>query len=423
MSSRFKILTVLSPLVLLLLAAVPASVYAGAKIGNAYVVSDAPEEEVFPSVAYNSTRQEYLVVWFNDRAGNDDIRAQRLTRDGFKIGSAFYISAGAGHDRRYPDVAYNSQHDQYLVVWENEDAIGFFSIRARRVSGTGAVMDSTDIVLAGGSNLSTTVAPAVAYASTSDRYMVVWAETWHPMPITYTIYAQDVDETGAKVTSATTVVQSSTFVRDPDIAYNRHANRHLVVWSEYNSGTTYYQIMGQQVHGGGGTFSTVISIDTHPRDYIHPAVASIPTASGNVKFLVVYEFQDTTADHDIYGKFIKEDGTVVNSTYLIAITLKDETSPAVAGNELSQEYFIIWRENLGVMDKPIKGIQISSQGDAWGDVIEFSGPAMDNPAIAAGHMADFLLVWQDQPVVSTNMNIYAQLYGNREFVPLFMKSP
>jgi len=421
MSVRFRKLAVLFLLIGMLLVAVPGSVNAGTKIGTSYVVSDDPEVEVFPSVAYNSTRQEYLVVWYNDRAGNDDIRAQRLTREGLKIGSAFYISAGAGHDRRYPDVAYNSQHDQYLVVWENQDTTGFYSIRARIVSGTGAVQGSSDIVITGGSNLYTPVTPAVAYSSTSDRYMVVWAETWHPMPITYTIYAQDIDETGATVTPATKVVQGSTFLQEPDIAYNRHANRHLVVFQEYNSGAKIFHIMGQQVKGGGGNYASKIIIANFNANLTNPAVASIPTSSSNFKFLVAYE-ADYVTDMNVFVNFVEEEGKV-GAIKTTAFTAKDETHPAVAGNEASQEYFLIWREDAGIVDKPIKGYQYSSSGTGLGTYHEFAGPATEYPAIAAGHMADFLIAWQDQPVFGTHMNIYAQLFGNREFLPLFMKKP
>ena len=421
MTVRFKKFAVLSLLILLILAAVPVSVNAGAKIGNAYVVSDDPEVEVFPSVAYNSTRQEYLVVWYNDRAGNDDIRAQRLTRDGLKIGSPFYISAGAGNDRRYPDVAYNSQHDQYLVVWEDEGTLGT-SIHARRVSGTGMVLDTSDIVIrSGGGSTWTPVKPAVAYAYTSDCYMVVWAETWHPMPITYSIYALDVDENAVVGSSMTTVVSQGDNLGEPDIAYNRHANRHLVVWEEYNPGTTFYHIMGQQIHGGGGTYLSKIVIAYFTADCTNPAIASIPTSSSNYKFMVAYE-ADYITDKNIFVNFIEEGGTV-GGIKTPVFTANDETHPAVAGNEETQEYFLVWREDAGVVDKPVKGYQFSSSGTDLGIYYEFSGPATDNPAVVAGHLADFLIVWQDQPVFGTNMNIYAQLFGNREFLPLFLNKP
>jgi hypothetical protein len=107
----FSKILILGGLLLLLLA--PFGAYAGEAIGNWFIISGDGEQEVFPVVAYNSQRQEYLVVWYNDRAGNDDIRAQRLSKYGAPLGGPFYISAGSGADRRYPDVAYNSVQDQY----------------------------------------------------------------------------------------------------------------------------------------------------------------------------------------------------------------------------------------------------------------------------------------------------------------------
>lgn len=128
-------------------------------------------------------------MWWNDRPGNDDIGAQRLDKHGHKIGGTIFISAGPGHERRYPDVAYNTQSQQYMVVWENLQQGGYKSIRARRLTGTGASLDANDIVITGDSNLYTPVRPAIAYASTSNRYMVVWAETWHSTPLQIYIYA------------------------------------------------------------------------------------------------------------------------------------------------------------------------------------------------------------------------------------------
>jgi hypothetical protein len=66
---------------------------------NFFISSDSTLEEVSPSVAYNSDRQEYLVVWHNDRAGNDDIRAQRVFKDGTLAGSAWAIGGRGHHDR------------------------------------------------------------------------------------------------------------------------------------------------------------------------------------------------------------------------------------------------------------------------------------------------------------------------------------
>jgi hypothetical protein len=64
--------------------------------------------EINPDVAYDPTHKDYLAVWYNDRASNDDIMAQLFSKTGTLIGSPFYIATGGDTiDRRYPRVAYD----------------------------------------------------------------------------------------------------------------------------------------------------------------------------------------------------------------------------------------------------------------------------------------------------------------------------
>ena len=125
---------------LTVLLVIPSTINAGSPVDGSFVISAGSEQEVYPTVAYNSQRQEYLVVWYNDRPGCDDIRAQRVSSGGALVGGPFYIAAGCPADRHYPDVAYNSAHDQYMVVWEQYEAANGYSIKARRVSGTGQIL-------------------------------------------------------------------------------------------------------------------------------------------------------------------------------------------------------------------------------------------------------------------------------------------
>ena len=395
----------------------------GAPIGQQFVISGDPEQEVYPSVAYNSQRQEYLVVWSNDRAGNDDIRAQRVSKDGALIGGSFYISAGPGADRRYPDVAYNTQQDQYLVVWEHYDNASLvpgYGISGRRVSGTGAVLNATDIIIrSNGGNLATPATPAVAYASTSDKYLVVWAETWHPTPITWDIYGQVVSSSGALDGSQFSISQGNEEREQPDVAYNRHANRYLVVWQQ--KAGTLWDVHGQQVHGGGGLYQGDITIAYYTKSSMAPAVAAIPTSPTNDKFLVVWEVQYAPSDRDIYGRLVAEDGTPGTDFWISWANGVDESSPAVASSESNLQYFVVWRHPQGVVDKPIKGRAISYAGALLGQEAEFSAPAANRPAVASGPTGDFMAAWQDQPVLATNTNIYGQLWGNRVYLPLVIR--
>lgn len=362
-------------------------------------------------------------MWSNDRAGNDDIRAQRVSKDGALIGGSFYISAGPGADRRYPDVAYNTQQDQYLVVWEHYDNASLvpgYGISGRRVSGTGAVLNATDIIIrSNGGNLATPATPAVAYASTSDKYLVVWAETWHPTPITWDIYGQVVSSSGALDGSQFSISQGNEEREQPDVAYNRHANRYLVVWQQ--KAGTLWDVHGQQVHGGGGLYQGDITIAYYTKSSMAPAVAAIPTSPTNDKFLVVWEVQYAPSDRDIYGRLVAEDGTPGTDFWISWANGVDESSPAVASSESNLQYFVVWRHPQGVVDKPIKGRAISYAGALLGQEAEFSAPAANRPAVASGPTGDFMAAWQDQPVLATNTNIYGQLWGNRVYLPLVIR--
>lgn len=398
----------------------PKAASASGPIGSAFVIRADSEQEVYPALAYNSQREEYLAVWYNDRAGCDDIRAQRVSRNGTLVGGPFYISAGCNDDRRYPDVAYNSKHNEYLVVWEHYDGL-WYNIHGRRVSGTGQVLDTTDIVIISGSNMLTPANPAVAYAYTSDKYLVVWQEAFHPT-ITTSIVGQVVSSSGSLDGTSFTISQdpSGSPRREPDVAYNRHANRYLVVWQQ--KAGALWDIHGQQVHGGGGLYQSDITIAYYTKSSTAPAVAAIPTTPTNYKFLVVWELLYAPNDRDIFGRLVAEDGTPGTDFWISWANGLDESSPAVAGTESNLQYFVVWRHPLGVVDKPIRGRAISHGGALVGQVAEFSGVNADYPAVAAGPVGDFLVAWQDQPVFATNTNIYGQLWGNRVYLPMILKN-
>ncbi|HDN78827.1 MAG TPA: hypothetical protein ENG33_00005, partial [Chloroflexi bacterium] len=68
------------------LTTVTATAIAGSPIGSSVNISNQSVDAVYGSVAYNPDWQEYLVVWYNDRPGNDDIQAQRVSKDGNLVG-------------------------------------------------------------------------------------------------------------------------------------------------------------------------------------------------------------------------------------------------------------------------------------------------------------------------------------------------
>ncbi|MBN1977442.1 MAG: hypothetical protein JW918_08570, partial [Anaerolineae bacterium] len=92
-----------------------------------------------PAVAYNSRHDEYLVVWANDRGATRDIYAQRVTGDG-TLKSWFCVVNNANQWNFLPAVAYSPVQDEYLIVYTYQAATTDYDIWARRVKWDGSWM-------------------------------------------------------------------------------------------------------------------------------------------------------------------------------------------------------------------------------------------------------------------------------------------
>jgi hypothetical protein len=388
---------------------------AGTPVGGPFPIRAEAEVEVNPAIAYNSTWQEYLVVLWNDRPGCDDIRAERVARNGARLGGR-WVAAGCPAERRYPDVTYNSQRNEYLVVWVEESG-GIFYIRSLSLSADAQPLVGPTTLVQDSNPLGY---PAVAYASTSDMYLVVWEDMY---PGGSDIVGKVVSSNGQPQPGYVVVSQDPGGQPryGPDLAYNRHANGFLVVWQQWDSTYNLWDIHGRLINGDGSTPFASFFIDNWMVDTTAPAVAAIPSTPTSYKYLVVWE-KLGVGGRDIYARLIEENGTPApGGFYVSADTTSDESTPAVAGDEAGQRYLVTWRHPLGVVDVPVHGRAVSSGGNLLYDVAWFGGPTANFPAVAAGSAGTFLVAWQDRPTFATDTDIYGQLWGNRAYLPLLVR--
>jgi len=91
----------------------------GSLFGTNLTISTASNNQYDPSVAYSPANQRFLVVWEDYRSGtNFDIYGQLISTTGTLIGGNFTIST-APDDQWYPSVAYDSVNQRFLVAWED----------------------------------------------------------------------------------------------------------------------------------------------------------------------------------------------------------------------------------------------------------------------------------------------------------------
>ncbi len=218
-----------------------------------------------PAIAYNSTDNQFLVVWSgedNDAGlvdGEREIFGQLLDAStGLEIGeNDFRISdmGGTGnptYDAWESAVAYNSANNEYLVVWKGDDNIvtadDEYEIFGQRLSATGVEIGANDFRISdmgpdGNPSFGPDWGVSVAYNSTDNQYLVVWNSNDHGGGLhdsDLEIFGQLLDAgTGAEVgvndfrmsDVGGIGVPSQYGAYYPSVAYNSANNEYLVVWS------------------------------------------------------------------------------------------------------------------------------------------------------------------------------------------------
>jgi hypothetical protein len=200
----------------------------GTLSGNDFTISTPSEDQLLPVVAHNTSDNQFLVVWQDDRnaATNADIYAQLVNGNGSMDGGNFPIST-ASSDQGYPDVAYDSYRNQYLAVWvQSADVYG------RLIRADGSFPGPEFQIAAGPGGLSD---PSVEFDPNSKQFLVAWssAEGWD------NIYARLVSTDGTMPEPQFDVVYSSGNHWYPDLAFNSQTREFLIVWRHMECLTTF----------------------------------------------------------------------------------------------------------------------------------------------------------------------------------------
>ena len=119
--------------------------------------------EATADIAYSTESQEFLVVW--QAAG---IRGQRIGNNGEMLGANLFITGTDYH--RDASIAYNSTDDEFMVVYAGADTISAYAAARRVAPGTGALLGAETLLTRAGATYIT----EVAYDSIANRYLAAW---------------------------------------------------------------------------------------------------------------------------------------------------------------------------------------------------------------------------------------------------------
>ena len=306
-----------------------------AQLGPEIAISELPGNEYGPAIAYNTNHDEYLVVWHD---ADDVIHARRVSPSG-QVWGSFAVASNA-YGKRQPSVAYDPARDRYLVTWiydywgNGTD----FDIYGRFVPWDGPSASFTDFSICGWTNHQWR--PAVAFARTQDEYLVVWMNDGASPGVASYISGRRVWADGSGFPVSPFLISSGPEDRDfPDVAHNLARNEYLVAWDANIGGGNIYgmRLSGTGTPLGGGEFA----IAGWPSNEGRPSVAA---CHGADQYLVAWESDQETGGSDwaIYGRYVSGGG-VPGYVSMVDDTTAPELAVDVSCDAGGWQYLLAWQ--------------------------------------------------------------------------------
>lgn len=349
-------------------------------------------DNLAPAVAYNSLHDEYLVVWYNCQGpATWDVYARRVRGDGTLL-SSFTVATNAGELNWQPDVAYSPAQDQYLVVYSYECPPGDYDIWARRIGWDGSWM-SAEFPISTDSDKQWN--PAVAYSNQNDEYLIVYENWWGGG--LRDVAAQRVRASDGHLLSWRNIATGAGEERFfPDVAYNEARNEYLIVYC-FDLGSN-GNIYGKVASASMDTLSSEIHICDDAFDQRFPSVAAGPD-----EYLVVWEDGTLgTNDYDIFARRVSGAGAPEGSSGGFCIaweTAELHVDPAVAYGA-GYWYLVTWRyfgpapSGEDVYGRHVLPGRDEPAGQAFG--IDTSFDSQAHPALACDSAGVCLVVEEDK---------------------------
>lgn len=304
-----------------------------AQLGNEIVVSEETGHEYSPAIAYNSNRDEYLVVW---QDAYDVVHGRRVLPSGQVLGR-FVVAEGA-YGKRQPSVAYDSIRDRYLVTWVYDywGNGSDYDIFGRFIPWDGPSPSLHDFAVCDWT--SNQARPAVVFAQAQNEYLVTWVNT--PTGVASYISARRVWADGSGFPASGFAISSGPEDRDfPDVAYNLARNEYVVTWDANIGGGNVYGVRLSATGSvlGGGEFT----LAGWPANEGRPSISACHRTD---QYLVAWQSDQDTggADWAIYGRYLDGDG-VPGTVSMVDDTTAPEMEVDVSCDVGGWQYFLAWQ--------------------------------------------------------------------------------
>jgi hypothetical protein len=332
-----------------------------------------------PDVAFDGTF--YLVAWHDERSGDYDIYASRVTTSGQALDpNGIAVSTPYG-DQYKPAVEFDGTN--FMILWIDARGSGT-DIYGSRVTSDGTVLDPSGLRIT--SATQGEWQPALVFGG--GQYLVAWQQDRQggnrEVYVARMSTTGQVLDPGGKATSAAANGQSQ-----PVVASD--GNDFLVVWRDDNRGSG--DIYGARVSQDGTVLDPAgFAISTSQSGQYNPAVAF-----GDTSYLVAWTHR-LNQSYEVYGAMVSPDGTA-GSSFPIISRQSTQQKPGIGFD--GTNFLVAWedgRSSRYYLD--LYAARVTQSGQVLDDNgFEVSGAegAQWLPAVAFDD-TNYLIVWEDSRV-------------------------
>lgn len=336
--------------------------------GNIDLSTGAVTQRLAPEIAYNSDDDEYMVVWFDTRnPSNNDVFGQVLGSDGTLQGANFPVMEFA-EAQIDPAISYSPAAGRYLAAWRTQQSGSFNRGRGRLLEPDGTHVGA-DFLIGNGLEMQ------LIYSPDSNE----WLSS-----------GRSPDIRGQRITSAGglsggAIIFSSSGAPAPNgqVAYDSVNHRYLATFRNQVD----ERLEGRLASVDGTLIGNIFTISP-----IFPASGRAAAAAFdpvNERYLVVFGvFQSG----ELLGQFVDPDGNLIGDQLTLDSGLPVSVDPALVYDASSGGYVVAYFDGAGVT---VQGL--TADGALDGDPVQIAaGTATGAPRLAASTASNqVVVVWTD----------------------------
>ncbi len=360
----------------------------GAVLGEPFVLRDESFKQTMPRMAYNPVDNHLLLahIGFKEPMPTSDVYITLFDSNGVVLQGPQATTQGPGMFL-HPSVAYNTKRNEYLVVY-NDMRKDIGDIYGILVDAAGTVVKSEFLINGeqGGQ-----VHPVPCYNPDEDNYLISWEDYRHISDP----FNDPSDLMGALVSAEGVVERNDLALIDDhdspqggdqrfnDIVYNPDEKQYLVLWTDQGPAYDNVAIAGRFVLPDGTMSGAPFAIADGPGVQ---AISSAIYLPGIRQYLVLWnnneealgdadkrwfsEVDMSQIDLSIFGALIGKSGRRVSDLVPIFQGKGNHLYVDVAYDPVDDVVLATWQQESGSPEAKPSGHSISVGGTLWGAVFQ-----------------------------------------------------